>query len=372
MPEIAATITIDDEPAPDLFVNMTTLEIEEHHRLTAVFRMKIALNRQEDGLWSFLDDERLQLWKKVEIVVDLVDNTENLITGYITQINCHITEDENSSTMEIVGMDATSLMSLEEKLKDWPNKSDSDIAREIIAGYGLNAEVDDTGVIHDEAIATIIQRETDIQFLKRLARRNGFECYVDGDTAYFRKPVLDATPKPVLSAHFGAETNLLNFDARLNALRPTRVEMHQIDIIGKDLQEVVVEDSDQRQLGRDGAFSPSVPDGIDARMFVGHGVATGQEEMRNLCQAMFDEATWLIEANGEVDSMLYGSVLRARDLVPIKGVGEIFSGVYYLTKVKHVLTIDHYTQHFSARRNALAPSGPDDFGGNGSLLGGLL
>jgi hypothetical protein len=52
-------------------------------------------------------------------------------------------------------------------------------------------------------------------------------------------------------------------------------------------------------------------------------------------------------------------------------VGELFSGTYYITYVKHLFKTDKYTQHFKARRNALAPSGDEDFGGGSSLLGGL-
>jgi len=52
-------------------------------------------------------------------------------------------------------------------------------------------------------------------------------------------------------------------------------------------------------------------------------------------------------------------------------VGEVFSGTYYITNVKHSFKPDNYSQYFKARRNALAPSGAEDFGGD-SLLGGLL
>lgn len=366
MAQINATVVINDEPAPDFFLALLEMEVNEDHRLAAIFRIKLAITRQQDGLWTFLDDERVKLWNKVRISANVTDEEVELITGYITQIKPHLDPDENNSFIEIWGMDATSLMSLEEKIKDWPNKTDSDIAQEIFSNYNLTPDVEDSTVVHDEAVATIIQRETDIQFLKRLARRNGFECFVQGDTGYFRKPIFTQAPQPILAAHFGAETNLVYFDAKLNALRPTAVEMHQIDTIGKQLQDAVVETGEQRQLGRDGALSIEAPNGITARMFLKHVVATSQPEMENLCRALFDEAEWLIEAKGELDSLLYGAVLKARNLVPIKGVGETFSGMYYVTNVKHVFDVDRYLQQFTARRNALAPGG-GDFVGKGLI-----
>lgn len=372
MTQVAAAISLEDEPVPDFFASLLEMEVEEDHRLAAMFRIKVSMNRQDDGLWAFLDNERMKLWSKVTISANVADEEVELITGYITQIKPHLDGDENQSFLEICGMDASSLMSVEEKIKDWPNKTDSDIAREIFQSYNLTPEVDETTVVHDEAVATIIQRETDIQFLKRLARRNGFECFVKGETGYFRKPVLTDPPQPVLAIHFGGETNLVSFEARLSALRPTAVEMHQIDTIGKQIQDAVVESSEQRQLGRDGTVSVTVPNGVVARLFVKQAVATGQPEMENLCRALFDEAEWFIEARGEVETATYDAVLQPRKLVPIKGVGESFSGLYYVTSVQHRFNIDGYVQQFTARRNALAPSGPDDFSGNGSLPGGLV
>jgi hypothetical protein len=367
--QIAATITIDDEAAPDFFAALVEMEIEEDHRLAGCCKIKLAVSRQDDGSWTFLDDDRVRPWKPITISAEVADASVDLFAGYVVDVKPSIDAEEDQSFVEIWGMDATSLMSLEEKIRDWPNKSDSDIARQIFADYDLTPKVDDTGVVHDEKVSTIIQRETDIQFLKRLARRNGFECLVAGDTGYFRKPVLNEPPQAVLAAHFGDDTNLVRFDARLAALRPTSVEMHQIDTIGKQLDDAVVEASDQPQLGRDGATSLTVPNGISARMFVKHAMATSRSEMENLCHSLYDEAEWLIEATGEIDTLAYGDVLRPRKLVPIKGVGELFSGVYYVTNVKHVFSLDGYVQQFTARRNALAPKSAKDFGGDAGLFG---
>jgi phage protein D len=367
MAEISATIIIDKDPAPDLLSASLELEVEAHFRLAGSFRLKLPTHRESDGSWMFLDDLRLKLWKPVKISACINDDEKLLISGYITQISMHLDPDQGQSYVEIMGMDATCLMSLEEKVKQWPNKADSDIAREIFRSYDLTPQVDETGVVHDEKAATIIQRDTDIQFLKRLARRNGFECSVRGDKGFFRKPVLSAPSQPVMAAHFGPETNIGFIDARVNALRPMRVEMHQIDAIGKQLQTATADAGEQKQLGRDAALSFAVPKGIRSKMFVKQEVAVNQPEMQNLCRAMFDEAEWFAQATGEIDSATYGSILETMQPVPVKGAGEMFSGVYYVTSVKHLFGVKGYTQQFTARRNALAP-GPSDFGSDPSLF----
>jgi phage protein D len=370
--EIAATIRFNDEEALDVFADLLEMEVEEDYRLASVFRIKLAMQRSEDGFWTYLDDERVRLWNKVSVSVALDGEEQDLITGYVTQIRPHHAAEEEQSYVEIIGMDATCLMSLEEKIQDWPGKSDSDIAREIFQLYDLTCDPDDTGPAPSETEMTLIQRETDIQFLRRLARRNGFECFVKGDTGNFSKPDFTEPPLPVLAAHFGDETNLISFDARADALRPVRVTMHQLDPVAKELQEAVVEATEQKQLGLEGALSFAAPGGLASRMFVKQAVASSLAEMRNLSRALVEESTWFVEGRGEVDSSLYGAILEARRLVAVKGVGEAFSGVYYLTNVRHVFRDERYTQQFGARRNALAPSGPDDFAGGDSLFGGLL
>lgn len=346
----------------DLADSLLELEVEEHHELANVFRSKLAIVRGEDGLWSSLDQGAVVPWARVEIKFRVGDREEPVIVGYVTQVRVHVDAAEGNSYLELVGMDTTSLMSAEEVIKDWPGKSDADIASEIFAKYGLSADVEATEAVHAEAVSTIVQRESDIQFLKRLARRNGFECVVDGTRAFFGPPALGGDPLPALAAHFGDETNLTSFDASWNALRPTTAAFHQIDTITKEVLSSAAGTPDQVRLGRDGPVAPSLPAGGAPRAFVRHAVATGLPEMAALTTAIANEAEWFIEARGEVDAVQYGDLLRARRLVPVKGVGELLSGLYYLTSVKHLYTSERYVQQFTARRNATVAL-PGDLGG---------
>jgi phage protein D len=369
VPDVAAKILIDEQEALDLLASLIEMVIEDDQHLATVVRIKFAITVDTAGVWSLLDDERIKLWKPLTVKVQLGDEETELLKGFITQINPHIMTDLNSCCLEVVAMDGSCLMSVEEKIKAWPDKSDSDIAREVFQSYSLTPEVDDVDVVHEEAVSTIMQRETDIRFLKRLARRNGFECFVKGDTGYFCSPALDDDPQPVLAAQFGENTNLMTFRAKLNALRPMAVEMQQYDIAAKEILTATADAGEQRQLGRDAAIAVAVPNGNTAKMFVRHTIATNQSEMENLCRALFNEAEWFMEGRGEVDTVAYGTVLQPRQVVPIRGVGETFSGLYYVCSVRHVFTAGNYVQHFTAKRNALAPTGPADFGTG--LLGGL-
>lgn len=366
------TIEIEGEEVGDLYPDLISLEVELDDELASMFRMRIAILQQPDGVWTYLDDDRLMIWKKVKITAGFESGTEELISGYITHVKPSFDPDPSRCTLEIWGMDGGVLMDREEKLKDWPNKKDSDIATEIFRLYGFTQEVEDTGVIHDDAVSTIIQRETDMQFLKRLALRNGFECYVEGTTGYFRRPQVDATPQPVLAAHFGDETNLNRFSVEVNALTPANVAMFQVDRTNKEILDATAESSRQAILGDTNAAG-LLATGMDpGRIFIGMNVATGNPEMAALCQGLYHEGEWFVTGEGEIAANQYGHVLKPRGTVTIKGVGETYSGVYYVTHVTHSFTPDGYTQSFRVKRNAIMPTGAEEFSASPGLLGGLL
>lgn len=355
------TIEVGGEEASDLYADLISLEVELDEELASMFRLRLAIPLQPDGTWTYLDDERLIAWTRLTITAGFESDTEELISGYITHVNPYFDEDPARCALEIWGMDGSALMDREEKLKDWPNKKDSDIASEILGLYNFTPEVEDTEVVHDEAISTIIQRETDMQFLKRLALRNGFECYVEGATGYFVRPQVDATPQPVLAVHFGNETNVNRFSIAVNALSPANVTMFQVDRTNKEVLDAVAEMSEQTALGRtDAAGLLGV--GMDpGRTYIGMNAATGSPEMTALCQGLFHRSEWFVMGEGEIAGNYYGHVLKPRKTVTIKGVGETYSGVYYVTHVTHSFTADGYIQFFKVKRNAIMPTGSEDF-----------
>lgn len=365
-------IEIDGEEAADLYDDLVALEVELSDEMPATFRLCIALARQpDDGVWSYQDEPRFRLWKRVKIAIGFVDSgPQDVITGFITRVEPRFTEDEGQSLLEITGSDVSILMDRTEKLKPWPNKKDSDIARAILAEYPFTADVEDTDVVHEEAVSTAMQRETDYRFLKRLAQRNGFSLYCDGMTAHFRRVPVDHTAQPVLAAHFGEETNLICFTAAADALRHTRVQMFQVDRLTREVLSASADTSSEEPLGELDAGALQ-PEGAAAppTVFVANNAVTGRAEMDALVRELFQEGAAFVTGEGDVDAQKYEHVLIPRAMVTIKGVGESYSGVYYVAFVRHSITRDGYTQFFRVTRDAILPRGDEEFAANG---GGLL
>jgi hypothetical protein len=62
--------------------------------------------------------------------------------------------------------------------------------------------------------------------------------------------------------------------------------------------------------------------------------------------------------DGRLDVARYGRVLRSRALVGVRGAGDPFNGLYYVTSVTHRIRRGSYTQSFGLARNALLSTVP--------------
>jgi phage protein D len=364
-------IEIEGEEIDELYPFLTSVEVELDDELPGMFRLRFPLLLEPDGSWGALDDERLRSWNKVEIDAGLENTLEPLITGHITHVKPTFDPDPTRCVLEVWGLDRSVLLDREDKLVAWPNKKDSDIAADIFDAYGFSSEIQDTEVVHDESSSTVIQRETDWQFLNRLARRNGFECYVERSMGYFGERNRRHPPQALLALHFGEETNVERLALEVNALTPANVEMYMLERDSKLMVTASVESSDQPQLGAVGAVPGR---GIEqGRIVFGQTTATGPQEMSGLSRALFDQQQWFVTGRGEVSGNALGTVLYPRRPVTIKGIGETFSGVYLISHVTHVLSGEGYVQRFEVKRNGLMPTGSERFdGGAAGLLGGLL
>jgi hypothetical protein len=63
-------------------------------------------------------------------------------------------------------------------------------------------------------------------------------------------------------------------------------------------------------------------------------------------------------ATGSLDVVRYGRVLRSRQLVGVRGAGDAFNGLYYVTKVTHQIKRGSFTQSFGLARNSLLSTLP--------------
>ena len=385
----------------DFYGDVVSVAVEESTSAAGTLQLRIALRLQDDGTWTYLDDDRLALFNAVTVKAGFTDGgglaaalgsllgggesndgLKTVFDGFITDVDLELGSEPDDAFINISGMDASVLMSVEEKVVAWPDMSDGDIVQQIVSSYGIAVQADPTATVHQETDTTIVQRGTDIQFVRDLAQKNGMEFYFETDdagtpNAYFRAPQLGGTPQPDLAIQFGDQSNLKRFNAHMTGQRPLNVKAAQIDVSADSANLATVSDTQLTKLGASDATaliggrlgSLVVPAEAQAQMLVLGPPTSDAGEMQTFVQAVRDEAGWFISGSGEINSDAYQSVLRPRRLVLIKGAGTTFSGKYYVTRVVHEMNHEgDYIQRFEARRNARDLDGSEQFGGSVSGL----
>jgi phage protein D len=330
-----------------------------------MLRLRLAAGVREDGTgWDIVDDDTFARLARLSLLVTVGSGTpEPLIEAYVIETRLSASNQPGKSTFEVVAMDATVLMNLEEKVRPWPNMADSDIANVIFGEYGLLPDVDGTSPARQELDLTVMQRGTDIQFLRHLAERNGYECYVELNRlttlaeGHFHLPRVDQTPQGTLTVNMGGATNVNRMTVRFEAIKPATADVTDLEIGSQSDQTASVSSVSLTELGGSSLLGGSQQRRVRIRP---SGLyETG--ELQTYAQAVVDRSAWAIAAEGDLDTTAYGSVLRAKRPVLVRGVGQRLSGTYYVERVQHLLDGDSYAQHFSLRRNASGLQGTEAF-----------
>lgn len=363
---VSYTLTIDDAPASsEIMSAVREIEVEDHADMADMLRLRLAVAVREDGSgWTVLDEALVDRLTKIRIEV-LVGSgrSQPLIEAYVTETRTEFSNQPGGSILEVLAMDPTVLMNLEEKIRAWPDMADSDIADVLFGEYGFTSRVDQTRPTRQESDRTIMQRGTDIQFLRELARRNGCECYVElnpdtGDVeGHFHPPRVDETVQGVLSVNLGTATNVDRFHGRYDMLRPVEARANNIDINDQEDQQAEIDASSLENLGQETSTRQDRP----RRVLLNNTGLSETGELQTYAQAVVNRSAFAIRAEGELSTVTYRNILRAKRPVNVRGAGRQFSGTYYVEKVLHRIRNEGYTQAFSLRRNALGVTGQENF-----------
>lgn len=355
-PSISYTLQVAGGPVePATLDAIQSIEVEDHADLADVARLKLTTAvAGKDHTWTIIDDPICTRLANVRIGVRLsAGASAPLLDGYVIDVRAQLGSEPGRSMVEVVAMDATVLMDLEEKVRAWPDQADSSVAQTIFDEYGFDADVQSTDPVRQEADVTSMQRGSDIRFLRRLAERNGYECFLDvGDsgrtTGHFHPPRLEQTAQTVLSVNLGTETTLDQFKVRYDMLSATTASASGIDAHDAADQPVQAPSASQKPLGGDSTVPTDRP---RTRLLTGNGLSRAGE-LQTLAQAVVDRSAYAITAEGVVNAAVIGQVLRAKQPVLVRGAGLQFSGQYYVHRVLHRFVNNGYQQHVTLKRNA--------------------
>lgn len=335
--------------------------VEQDERMADICRLRFTIGFSgSDGRWALLDQPAFRVWNTMQLQASLSGAYELLFSGYITHIKPHLSSDADEAYLDITAQDRSVLMDREEISRVWKSQSDSEIAGQILRRYftGIGkVSVDSAQLFH----TSVVQNETDARFVRRLAERNGMEFYVEGDRAFFRRPRPGNKQESTLALNFGKDTNLRELSIDVNGLTPTHIAASSLLKNTKVVKTALISRGAARKLG-DIGVADFLQGGVKAarRRALRTPFAT-QTEMKAISTSEFASRQWAVVASGEIDGNAYGSFLRPRRTTPIKGCGRLYSGLYYMTQVRHEFSQAGYRAYFRAKRNALGVTGWEAF-----------
>ncbi|MGB9940952.1 phage late control D family protein [Methanosarcina sp.] len=223
----------------------------------------------------------------------------------------------------------------------------SDVAREIARKNKLDPSgVEDSGMGPSRRIERRVN-EKDYDFLKRLADNLGFELFIRNRTLYFRKPDDERRG----SMDFQYYKNIISFTPRMSAANVVN-EVRVTAWNEKDkerISETAELNEIKTSIGIPG-FADIVEESQGTRLSVKieGRVVRSREEAKAIALSELKKRnvgfiTGTLECVGNPE-------LRPGITVNIVKVGERFSGVYYITKSRHVLGENGYRTTLEVRR----------------------
>lgn len=373
----AYRILVDGSPADEgLYGAVAALEVEENIDLPGAVELTLPISTDGAGDYAYVDDVRFRPFANLAVEVAVEGKpTECIFDGYVLAHKLHLDRGTTASTLKVWGQDASWRMNLEEKVKEWSDVTDGAVANAIFADHGIKPAPEnnsDDSPSHTESGHTLMQRASDIQFLRDLARRSGKLCrVVPGSragqlTGYFAKPKLDGAPAIRIALNDPSKLMISALDFEWDVSRPTQVAARQAVF------------DDAGETGVDGGATDAGLPLLDQRGLAGFSgkamkvlltaAVDDAGELRTRSRSLLREAGFFVRCSGQADLAALGAVLRAGTVAQIDGAGRLHSGKYYVWSVRHTIRADAYRMSFVLVRNAVGPPRS----GGGGLLGGLL
>lgn len=361
-------VLFNGEPADAAFYDLLSLlEVEENADLPGAIQLTMPIaTRGPSGSEDIpvVGDDRFKPYASVAVVVsvDLIPDA-CIFDGYVLSHKIRLDRGTTASSLQVWGQDASCLMNLEEKIREWTD-SDGTIANTIfqLPAYNFTpagANTSDDSERHEETGHTVMQRGTDAQFLRDRARRTGrlfrvcCERAAGANTGFFIKPSLSGDAVTTIVINPEEESNVDELTFAWDVARPTSVRAKSL-VLAVDAVDGAASDS-----GLDPLDSQSLASFTGDKFTMTVQLTATVEsagELHARAKAVLAESDWFVRCEGETDLSQLNVVLRAGTVVQVNGAGKLHSGRYFVWSVRHTITAQSHRMKFVLVRNAVGVS----------------
>jgi phage protein D/phage baseplate assembly protein gpV len=316
---LAPAVKVDGDLLRDSWLEaLTEVRVERGFQVPAR-----ATLRFDDSGYRLLSTNHMKLGTNVTITAP---DGGDLLEAEVTGISAEQPEGEQPELI-VFAHDRGHRLGRSTKVTTYLQMQYSDVVAKIAQNADLRSAVDSTDVVVDY----LLQVDTDLGLITELARRVGFDWWVDGKTLHFKRPAA-APPSVTLTLHRG----LRSFSVRATGQYADSVSVagwdrqrqEQVSAVAATPSSGVTSDSELADL----VASPGTAFG-QATLATAGLAALSQDEAKQLSQALRDRAAASsVTARGVVDG---NSQILPGVRVQVSGAGPL-NGSYPVTQVEHI------------------------------------
>jgi hypothetical protein len=176
--------------------------------------------------------------------------------------------------------------------------------------------------------------------------------------AYWGPPKRASVPQRALTVSMGPQTNVESINFSYNGLAPTIVDDEiQDNQLNASIPVKTFVSTRLPPLALMPALPTQLPNVRKTLLERGSGLSVMEAFSR--AQGITDKSVdGVATAQGELDALQYGGVLKPRGIVGVRGAGFTHDGFYYVKSVNHSISKGQYKQRFSLSREGTGPLSP--------------
>jgi hypothetical protein len=345
-----AVVLVNDQFDPN-FPQPAAIEVYECVGRPAEYILSYSIDIV-DGDFPLLGSDSVGPDSILSVIAEVGDTQACLVKGPVFGQSIKLVHGGEGSSLLVQGADTRIKMDRESKAKVFTEGADSDAVNTVLSDYGFTSDVADTQGRYSEDTHSLVQRETDLEFVNRLARQNGFLFWVTTDTdghetAHFKQPVLDGDPAAqlLINQEQGSTLKELNIDWNIQTAASTTVK--QIDLSIGDELDGSESSSTLKSLG-----STALAD-ILTDPAIRH-IAAPSDDVGGLLgysDGLLLDSTFFITARCETTTTAAQQILRSHTLIEIQGAGTRHSGLYFCVAARHKISETEHLMDLTLNRN---------------------
>jgi hypothetical protein len=355
-------------PVPQSVIDaLTDVQVTTASGQKSGFQLSFTVGKTSPVLRTLLPAGYFDPPSRVIITTTIRGTATPIVDGVITRHELAPSNDPGQTKLTITGEDVSRMMDLIDFSGfKWPAMPAEARVALMVAKYAMygivplvmpSVLVDVPNPVDDIPS----QWGTDLAYINQLAENVGYVFYVEAgpfpgmNTAYWGPEIKVGLPQPALTVNSDGASNVESLSFSFDGFAKTVFVIVIQEPTSKIPIPIPIPVPDVNPLQPPLGVKPPLPLKISPL----RGMAKLTPiQAAGIGLAKAAQSADVISGSGTLDVLRYGHVLKARQLVGVRGAGLSYDGLYFVKSVTHTIKRGEYKQSFSLTRNATIPFSP--------------